>query len=361
MKDAQTKIQSLLNRLNEEGRERGVQVTAYLEGKLVVDTWAGVADPATGRPVDGETLFPVFSCTKGILATLIHRLVESGKLTYETRIAEVWPEFGAQGKAEITVDQALWHTSAIPYMPEGVSLANVHDWPTMCAAVAQLKPAWKPGTCAEYHGITFGWIAGEVARRVDGRPVQQQVQEDICRPLGIESLFVGIPDEVEPRVAFLEDVSPPDPIDPSLPRATAPSMRPLHTYMNSPDARRACLPASNGIMNARALARFYAALLPGGVEGVELLPPERVKKATEWQKPTQPWEPASYPMRVGGYMLFGELRKESPAFGHDGFGGARGFADPRHKLSIGMTKNFFSDSGAQNLIVAEVQRALGIA
>lgn len=359
MTNAQNKIHALLNQLVDVGREHGVQVAAYLDGKLVVDTWAGVADSATGRLVDGETLFPVFSCTKGILATLIHRLVELGKLSYETRIAEVWPEFGANGKEEITLDQALWHTSAIPYVPNGVEVDDLHDWPGMCDVIAGLKPAWEPGTRAEYHAVTFGWILGEVARRADGRPVQQQVREEICRPLNIDSLFIGIPDEVEPRVAILEDASPPPSgPEPSQPQIAPFCREPLHSYMNRPDARRACLPASSGIMNARALARFYAALLPGGVDGVELLPPERIRKATEWQKAGQAWNPACFPLRVGGYMLFGEVRTESPAFGHDGFGGACGFADPKHNLSIGLTKNFFSPNGAQNLIVTELQSTL---
>ncbi len=362
MKDAQTKIQLLLNHLVDEGREQGLQVAAYLEGELVVDAWAGVADRSTGRPVDGETLFPVFSCTKGVLATLIHRLVETGKLSYETRIAEVWPEFGVNGKEGITLDQVLWHTSAIPYMPAGVGLAEIHDWKTICAEIVQLTPAWQPGTRAEYHAITFGWILGETARRVDGRPFQQRLQEEIRQPLGIEGLYVGIPDEVESRVATLENTEiSPEP-DPSKPQGTAPCMRPLSSYMNSPEARRACLPASNGIMNARALARLYASLLPGGIDGVELLTPERVRLATAWERPGDQLAPAAtYPMRVGGYMLFGDVRKQLPTFGHDGYGGACGFADPKHKLSVGLTKNLFSSQGAQLLIVAELRKALRLA
>lgn len=356
MQDPGTRIQALLNRLVEEGRERGVQVTAYVNGQLAVDAWAGIADATTGCPVQGDTLFPVFSTTKGIAATLIHRLVEAGKLTYQTRIADVWPEFGAQGKGEITLDQALCHTCAIPYMPPGIELAELHDWSAMCEAIAQLKPAWTPGTRAEYHAVNYGWIVGEVAHRVDGRPFAQQVQEEICRPLGIKDLFVGIPDEVEPRVAVLEEIfdGPQNPPNPEEPQTVSPCMQPLHAWMNRPDARRACLPASNGIMNARSLALHYAALLPGGVDGVELLPPERVRRAIQFQGDV-------YPMRVGGYHFYGDYQEgRLPVFGHNGYGGSLGFADLQCGLAVGITKNLYSKEGAAGEIVAELRDALGM-
>ncbi len=139
-----------------------------------------------------------------------------------------------------------------------------------------------------YHPVTFGWILGEVARRVDGRAFQPFIEDEICRPLGITTMFAGVPAELEPRVAFLEAA-----FDPAALRSTAASAAqsrgarrcalhgaPLRDWMNRPDARRACIPASNGIMSARAVARHYAALLPGGVDGVELLPPERIRLAT---------------------------------------------------------------------------------
>ena len=356
MATLQRRIQSFLERLICEGRERGVQVAAYVDGKLVVDAWAGLANSALGRPVNGDTLFPVFSTTKGIAATLIHLLVERGKMDYETRIAEVWPEFGVNGKEKITLRHALDHTSALLYMPAEITPANLGDWDAVCAAIARLKPAWEPGTRAEYHAVTYGWLVGEVARRVDGRPFGQLLEEEICRPLGTHDLFVGIPDEVESRVAILEEISdePPYEPDPAQPQAVAPWMVPLHAWMNQPAARRACLPASNGIMNARSIARHYAALLPGGVDGVELLPPERIRLATQFQGTT-------FPMRRGGYHFYGEYRENrQPAFGHNGHGGSLGFADPHHRLAVGLTKNLFSPQAAQDAIIAELRDALGM-
>ena len=191
MTNLQTRVQTLLDQFVERDVERGLQVAAYLNGELVVDAWAGVADPATGRPVDGETLFTVWSAGKGVAATVIHLLVERGLLGYDTLVASVWPEFGTHGKQAITVQHVLTHTAGIPQIPEGVSPAELLDWETMCQRITELAPLWPPGTATGYHAMTYGWLVGEVARRVDGRPFAQIVQQEICEPLGISSLFLA--------------------------------------------------------------------------------------------------------------------------------------------------------------------------
>ena len=146
--DARERVQAVLDELVDSGAERGLQVAIYVGGELVVDAWAGVADPATGRLVDGDTLFTVFSTTKGIVATLIHILVERGLLEYDAPIARYWPEFGANGKEGITVRHALTHTAGIPQMPDGVEIADLCDWSSMCRRVADLGPLWPAG-----HGL----------------------------------------------------------------------------------------------------------------------------------------------------------------------------------------------------------------
>src|SRR5262249_12177992 len=145
-----------------------------------------------------------------------------------------------------------------------------------------------PGVRQDYHAITYSWLAPEVARIVDSRPFNQILRDEIGRPLGIENeLFIGIPDEAESRVALLDEKNPnpPPAPDDSKPQQIPAWMSPLHEMMNRPDARRACIPASNGIMTARAIARHYAALLPGGVDGIELLSPDRIREATIRQFP----------------------------------------------------------------------------
>jgi CubicO group peptidase (beta-lactamase class C family) len=196
-----------------------------------------------------------------------------------------------------------------------------------------------------YHAMTFGWILGEVVRRVDGRPFGQFVQEEICQPLGLgEQLYFGIPDAAEPRVATA-DLGPPanpPPAPDSLAVQALPL--PLRRIFNRPDVRRACIPAVNGLMTARALAAHYAALIGTGIDGVRLLPPERVAVATV-PLPDEPdvvWGIKA--ARALGYLLGGpepdnfaiHVGGRRGAFGFPGIGGIIGFADREYGLAVGI-------------------------
>ncbi len=358
--DIQEKMQKMLVNAVDESRERGIQVAAYYRGELIVDAWAGIADNKTGRQVDGATLFPVFSTTKGIAATIIHLLAERGKLDYDQKICDFWPEFGVNGKENATIRNALNHTIGIPQMPEDIGYAEIADWGRMCAEVARLAPLWIPGEHMEYHAITFSWIIGELAHRIDGRPFSQIMEEDICKPLGIKDMYVGIPDEVESRVAILEEPG----FD--LSNISAADFRsipawiwPLHEWMNRPDARRACIPASNGIMTAKAIARHYAALLPGGVDGIELLPPSRVKIASE---PLKLPDGTLSSMSMGYFTGAKDsiMGSRSSVFGHEGYGGSVGFADPEHHFAVGLVKNLSVKNGIGFAVIDELKKLLGI-
>ena len=400
MADAQERVQTLLDDLVRRDVERGVQAAAYLDGTLVVDAWAGVADAVTGRLVGGDTLFTVFSVTKGITATVIHLLAARDQLTYDTPVADVWPEFAAHGKDRITVRHVLTHTAGIPQMPPDVNPGRLCDWEGMCGAIAALRPLWEAGTQTGYHSWTFGWILGEVARRVDGRPIAQIVQEDVCRPLGIDSLYFGIPDAAEPHVAVLEDA--PARRLPDLSRKVAklarghygwrtivrravtgmgtathrnklaraaepPAIASSSAVYNRPDVRRATLPAGGGIMNARALARHYAAQAGGTEDGTVLLTPERVRLASALQTDEVDLV-LGVAMRKGlGYLLggpFSPMGERITAFGHPGAGGSIGFADPAYRFAFGLTKNRMTARAATEdtayLVAREVRRALGI-
>ena len=385
MTDVQKRVQELLDELITTGAEQGLQVAIEIDGELVVDAWAGVADLATGRRVDGETLFPVFSVTKGITATVIHLLAERGLLDYDTPISHYWPEFGAHGKAAITLRQALLHRAGIPQMPEGVGPADICDWERMCRGIADLTPLCEPGTRTIYHALTFGWILGEVARRVDGRPFGQMIRDEICAPLGLTSLYLGIPDEVASRVATLESApiseaeqaaseallaaTSSDPLSPlSLAMLSIPpALQPLSDLFNRPDVRRACIPAAGGIMNARSLARFYAALAVGEANSATLLSKEGIRQATTPQT-TLIDSLAGTAVDFGlGYMLGGDtspLGSRRTAFGHDGAGGSLGLADPALHLSFGLVKNRMISSvpGAATArrVLGEALTALGL-
>lgn len=372
MADAQARVQALLDELTTSGAETGLQVAAYLDGKLVVDAWSGIADRASGRRVDADTMFTVFSVTKGIAATAFHIVAEKHGIDYDAPVSRYWPEFGVKGKERATVRDALCHRAGVPQMPDGLSPEDICDWDLMCRRIAGLEPLWEPGAKTGYHAYTWGWLVGEIARRVDGRPFNQIVDEEISRPLGIDSLFLGIPDEAEVRVATLEDEEwiasqqalPPDAL---LLRAIPLPLTPSHRIHDRADVRRAVIPAGGGIMNARAIARHYTALACGELDGVRLLTPERQRQATALQ--TDDMDLAlGAPLRKSlGYFLGGALSpmgERITAFGHPGVGGAIGFADPEYRFAFGLTKNRLTVSlpgeGATARLAGELRSCLGI-
>ena len=358
---ANDRVQQLLDRLVASGQSSGVQVAAYLDGKLVVDAWAGEADPTTGRMVDGETLFPVFSTSKGLAATAVHRLVERGVLAYDDPIARYWPEFAANGKSGITLRQALNHTAGMPQMPELGTMADTCDWNGMCRAIAAMPPIVEPGSRTIYHAITYGWIIGETASRADGRSFPQILDEEVSKPLGLTGAFIGIPDRVEHLVTpidFVPPATPPVPAVPAVPpdpiaaRAVPQWVLPLEAWLNRPDVRRACIPASNGIMNARSVAKHYAALAGGTVDGVRLLSEATISEALRATGPD--------PRRGLGYGLSGPDADPGAVFGHGGYGGSNGFADRRSRLAFALARRRMSDPGSADPVVAEIRAALGL-
>ncbi|WP_309400528.1 serine hydrolase domain-containing protein [Cerasicoccus maritimus] len=331
-------IQPLLDELVAEGGERGLQVAAYVDGQLVLDAWAGVADNRTGAEVSADTLFPVFSVTKGMVSTALHLLAERGQLDYETPVANYWPEFAANGKAAVTVRQCMNHTAGLYRMPHDLDHAKLADWAFMVGAIAAQAPTYTPGERQVYHAMTYGWISGEILRRIDGRDFKQFLAEELNAPLGIENLFCGIPEGIDERIAWLEETGAETPDN--LGNGSVPNwLQPLHAWMNRDDARRACIPASTGVMCARSMARHYAALIPGGVDGVELLPTSRLALANERQWPRD----REHALKFGlGYALGGDDSTYGPnphAFGHGGYGGAIAFADPDARLAFALCKN----------------------
>src|SRR3989442_2009159 len=268
-------VQEAVNAAIRAGGEIGLQVAVYVDGERVVDVWGGLADETTGRTVNGDTLFPVFSVTKAVTATALHSQAERSLVDYDPPIAHYWPEFAAHGKEKGTVRDALTHRIGIPQMPEGVTPELMCDWEWMVQRLADMKPLFAPGSKSAYLAYSFGWIIGEVVRRTDPkkRPFGAFVQEEICAPLGIENLWIGIPDRVEPRVAKLTNIPRPAPGAPGLPPealipiAIPPQVGVIQKVFGRADVRRACIPGAGGIMNARSAARVFAMLANGGALG----------------------------------------------------------------------------------------------
>ena len=364
----QRRIQHVIDGLVDSGAEIGLQVAAYVNGELVVDTWTGVADEDTGQLVDGDTLFTSWSTTKGFVATCLHILADRGQVDYDTPVATYWPEFGVQGKDLVTVRDALTHRAGVPQMPEGVTPEMMTDWDAMCAAIASLTPLWKPGTTVCYHAWTFGWIIGELIRRIDGRPIAQFVREELCQPLGIEDFYLGIPDAVKGRVAPLtEELSEPETNELAL-RVMPPQITSA-AVVNWPDFRRASIPGAGGIMNARAIARHYTMLAQAGVlDGVRILSAERCEVIRTLQTDAPDARSGVRKRRGLGYSLGGDpeqggdiaMGRGGGEFGNAGNGGSLGFADPVRKLSFGLTKNRMrwpDDTEEPAYLVAETIRA----
>ncbi|KAM5386512.1 hypothetical protein ACJZ2D_000475 [Fusarium nematophilum] len=185
--------------------ETGVSVVAYYRGKLIAQGIAGYADVAGKRSVDSRTIFPVFSVTRGITAMAVHIQADRGFISLQDPIAKYWPEFAANGKESITVENALSHRAGIPQMPDGVTPELMADWDWMVQQVASFIPKFPPGTVNAYHVLVWGWILGKVVVRTDPkhRPLGQFVEEEIFKPLGVEDLYLGVPDAQLSRVATL--------------------------------------------------------------------------------------------------------------------------------------------------------------
>jgi CubicO group peptidase (beta-lactamase class C family) len=367
---ANARVKELLQEQVASGAEVGLQVAAYLNGRLAIHAWAGQAARDQSRPVDGDSLFTVFSTGKGIAATCLHMIAEQGKADYGAPVARYWPEFAQNGKERVTVRDALTHRSGVPQMPDGLVAEDLLDWDKMVAAVAALPPILPAGTTA-YHALTYGWIVGELVRRIDGRPIGQFVQEEICRPLGMTDIYFGIPESAAGRVAHLERAEPepgvPEPAPDSLGVRAAP--RELASIIARPPGWRASIPGGNCVASARAVARHYAALI-GDVDGVRLLPADRVATATAVQTSDVDANLGRAINKGLGYFLGGTpasaMGPRATAFGHPGAGGSIAFADPERGLAVGFAKTLLTTHAdpaqSHTLRIADrVREALGLA
>ena len=200
--DLQRRVQVAVDELVDSGEETGLQVAVIHHGRLVADVTAGVADPRTLRPVTPGTLFYAASTAKGAASTVAHVLAERGVLRYDLRLAEVWPEFAAHGKDQVTLRHVLGHTAGVPGLPPGTTIADLCDWDHMCTVLASAQAWWEPGTRFGYHDQTFGFLIGETLRRVTGRTISALLREHVTGPLGVaDDIHFGVPAGLLPRVA----------------------------------------------------------------------------------------------------------------------------------------------------------------
>lgn len=322
-----------------ENLELGARFAFSVEGEIVVDLWAGWADRKQTIPFDEKTLTLIFSTTKAVAATMIGRLVEAGKLRYDQPVAELWPEFAANGKDAITVEQVLSHQAGLPGFVEQIDPTLWYDPATIVAMLAAKAPMWTPGMASGYHALTVGYLVGEIYRRADGRSLGTALREEITGPAGLD-LWIGLPDSEHDRVSVLK---PPsgyasfggEPNDPQRAAFLSPWAGP--SGRAGGDWRRIEVPSANGHATAEALARFFGALATDGdIDGVHVLSPAIVAEASRERIRNRdlvlPFEMswAAGFMRNEPNAFFGPTKT---TIGHTGFGGSCAFADRERRVA----------------------------
>jgi CubicO group peptidase (beta-lactamase class C family) len=320
----------------------GAGCALYVNGQLVVDLWGGVADKATGRAWDRDTLTLVFSVTKGVSTICALMLVERGQLHLDAPVTTYWPEFGSEGKGATTVRDVLSHRTGLPVVDGPVTLEDLGDPAGMAARMAAQAPLFEPGTAHVYQAVTFSWTFGEIFRRITGEALGEFVARELTGPLGLD-LYIGLPPELEARVSTIEPPdAPPELVALVFPEGSLPwraitlngllpvTMAGSGLGFNSPEIHQIQLPAANGITNARSLARLYAATI-GAVDGIRLLQPETVAAASIIRSEGIPWGDSFDGPKWGTGFLRPFPRQPmlgGASFGHDGAGGSIAFAEP---------------------------------
>jgi CubicO group peptidase (beta-lactamase class C family) len=333
--------------------EIGASFCAWHRGQKVVDIWGGFADVEMTIPWQRDTLVNVYSTTKGLASLAIAILYDEGRIDYNERVTTYWPEFGAEGKQDITVAQLLSHQAGLCGVDTRLTVADLYDWDKMVNLLAAQKPLWTPGEGAGYHAITWGYFPGELIRRITGKTLGQYFHEKVAAPLDAD-FYIGLPDAEMHRVATMNGPNRAR----KKPRIAAgtlmqmPALFPiaLQNPSISPfkDAssrawRKAEIAAANGQANARGIATIYAALAMGGeLNGTRIIRNSAILEATRLEVDMEVDKVTGRPMRRGrGFMLNtdGAYGPNPQAFGHGGAGGSIGFADQDNQLAAGYAMN----------------------
>jgi CubicO group peptidase (beta-lactamase class C family) len=347
-----------------KGAEVGAAFSCYHRGRKVVDLWGGIADADTGSPWERDTIVLVFSTTKGITAMCANRLMQDGLLDADAPVVEYWPEFGKNGKDDIPVSYLLSHQAGLAWVDGELTAEEALSWEPVIEALENQHPGWEPGAQHGYHATTYGWLVGEIIRRVTGKSVGTYFREIAGDPLELD-FWIGLPEEHEPRVASLISMLPPsvsveslrnpgdDPVaqliasflgpDTALGRSLFAPGGALsdQEIWNSRAMRAAEVPSANGVGDARSIARAYASCI-GEVDGFRLLEPEQVKRAAVQQTEGPNTVLLDLDVQFGlGFMVRSSLLGfgGSNGFGHFGAGGSVGWADPDAELAFAYVMN----------------------
>ncbi|MCQ2396586.1 MAG: beta-lactamase family protein [Lentisphaeria bacterium] len=346
MSDLVKELQAVLDAAVENGEECGCQLAVFKHGELICSLSSGYTDADCTRRIDEETLFPVFSVGKGVVTTLLHHLVEQGKLSYDGKVSDLWPEFGCNGKEDTRIWHVMSHRAGLFEPPKSLDFLEWFNWPTITAALAAAAPAEKIGGMHHYHAHTYGALAGHIAELADGRELRRLLKEELFAPLGINGIFFGISDEQYGNLAPIVKGN-----------AQADDSR---LAFNQHEVLSGLNPSSNGCANALSLARFYSALLPEAVGGDGYLKSETIARATticrcQGDDDLTNWD------RFGlGYALCGPKGDFGRMFGHGGACGSEGFCDLQTGYAVGFTKNQLNLTHPVHPTRNEISRVLGL-
>lgn len=353
------KVRAVFEAAFEGKPEMGSALAIRVGGREVVNLWGGVADERTAAPWVEDTLSVTFSCTKGLSSILAARLVQEGRLSYDARVAEYWPEFAAAGKENVRIKDILAHRSGVSAPREPLSAEQITDWDFVVAQLAAQSPLWEPDSGYAYHAITHGWLIGEVIRRVTGLSIGSYFHSLIAKPLAVDA-WIGLPAELHGRVAHMHAGSTLNTLIANqaaartsgvvdwseqamtLGGALAPALVTADEGFNSPAIQAAEIPGAGGIATARALASIWSATVVD-TDGIRLLDEPVVHEATVAQSEGKPvWDvPGPWPRWGMGFQLDSEARRYTSehAFGHDGAGGQVAFADPEAGMGFAFLTN----------------------
>ncbi|GAA4903840.1 CubicO group peptidase (beta-lactamase class C family) [Stackebrandtia albiflava] len=357
--------------------EIGGAVAAYVDGREVVDLWGGSADPDTGRAWRHDTLQVVYSVTKAFTAACAHLLAQRGTLDLDAPVARYWPEFAAAGKEHIPVRWLLTHQAGLSAIDSPVTPDEAVRWEPVVSALAAQRPEWEPGTAHGYHGLTYGWLVGEVIRRVSGVGPGVFLRREIAVPHDLD-LWIGLPEAQRERVSRIVAAAPdfdsltlidpadhPEPLRDMMAAYADPDSLTMRTMKvvtppldhNRPEELAAEMPSTNGACTARALAGFYAALI-GEVGGRRILSADTLADATA-ERVSGVDRVLKVPVRIAtgfGLPTPDTFWYTPAAFGFPGLGGSLGFADPATGLAFGYVTNHVRegvvDRRAESLLAA---------
>ena len=339
--------------------EAGAAFAAYVDGEVVADLWGGLADRSRDRRWERDTLVGIFSGSKGMVATCILLLLERGLLDLDTPVGHYWPEFAARGKDRVLVRDVVSHQARLPGLETPVTLAEATDDVRMASLLAEQSQIAVPLAGPRYHAVTFGWLCGELVRRVDGRSIGRFLREEIAEPLDLD-VWIGLPEEQEHRVAVIERSSDfgiensemgagrdTEPVRWSI-WSNPPRFADGQLAANDRRWHAAEIPATNGIVTARSLGRLYGCLARGGtIDGVRLLAPETIDSGRRCI--TRGTDPDIGAMAVAtGYELQTENMVFGPppdAFGHTGAGGSVHGAWPSLRTGFSYSPNMLGSMG----------------